>query len=242
MLGPKVPGAGALRAIPDGAGPVRMRSMSAPETTTVFLLDDHEVVRRGLRELLEADGDIEVVGESGSAAEATRAIPALRPDVAVLDGRLPDGVGDRRLPRRPLGRPGDPGADPHVVRRRRGAVRGDHGRRGRLRAQAGPAATTSSTRSAASPPGSRCSTRPSPRGSSTGCATAPSRPRRARALTAQERKILGLIAEGLTNRQIGERMFLAEKTVKNYVSSVLRQARPGAADPGRGAGHPAVGD
>ena len=67
-------------------------------TITVFLLDDHEVVRRGLRELLEAEPDIEVVGESGSAAEATRRIPALRPDVAVLDGRLPDGSGvDVRL-------------------------------------------------------------------------------------------------------------------------------------------------
>src|SRR5947208_3446552 len=59
----------------------------------VFLLDDHEIVRRGLRELLESDGDIEVVGESGLAQEATRRIPALRPDVAVLDGRLPDGSG-----------------------------------------------------------------------------------------------------------------------------------------------------
>src|SRR3954471_9047601 len=59
----------------------------------VFLLDDHEVVRRGLRDLLEADGDLDVVGESGSAAEATRRIPALRPDVMVLDARLPDGSG-----------------------------------------------------------------------------------------------------------------------------------------------------
>jgi two-component system response regulator DevR len=59
----------------------------------VFLLDDHEVVRRGLCELLEREGDIEVVGESGSAQEATRRIPALRPDVAILDGRLPDGSG-----------------------------------------------------------------------------------------------------------------------------------------------------
>src|SRR3982750_2275514 len=59
----------------------------------VFLLDDHEVVRRGLIELLQAGGDIEVVGESGSAAEATRRIPALRPDVAILDARLPDGNG-----------------------------------------------------------------------------------------------------------------------------------------------------
>src|SRR3954447_25782988 len=59
----------------------------------VFLLDDHEVVRRGLVDLLQADGDIEVVGESGSAQEAARRIPALRPDVAVLDARLPDGNG-----------------------------------------------------------------------------------------------------------------------------------------------------
>src|SRR3954449_1502886 len=59
----------------------------------VFLLDDHEVVRRGLIDLLQAAGDIEVVGESGSAQEATRRIPALRPDVAVLDARLPDGNG-----------------------------------------------------------------------------------------------------------------------------------------------------
>ena len=64
------------------AGPIR-----------VFLLDDHEVVRRGLKDLLEADGDIEVVGESGLAQEAIRRIPALRPNVAVLDGRLPDGSG-----------------------------------------------------------------------------------------------------------------------------------------------------
>src|SRR3954463_10996946 len=59
----------------------------------VYLLDDHEVVRRGLRDLLEAEDDIEVVGESGSAVDAGHRIPALRPDVAVLDGRLPDGSG-----------------------------------------------------------------------------------------------------------------------------------------------------
>src|SRR3954465_13542711 len=59
----------------------------------VFLLDDHEIVRRGLKELLESEGDIEVVGESGLALEAARRIPALRPDVAILDGRLPDGSG-----------------------------------------------------------------------------------------------------------------------------------------------------
>jgi len=59
----------------------------------VFLLDDHEVVRRGLADLLQVEGDIEVVGESGSAVQAASRIPALRPDVAVLDARLPDGNG-----------------------------------------------------------------------------------------------------------------------------------------------------
>ena len=59
----------------------------------VYLLDDHEIVRRGIRDLLEAEGDIVVVGESGLAQEAARRIPALRPDVAILDGRLPDGSG-----------------------------------------------------------------------------------------------------------------------------------------------------
>src|SRR3954468_9002798 len=69
------------------------RPGGAPEKIRVYLLDDHEVVRRGLRELLEAEPDIEVVGEFGLAQEATRRIPALRPHVAVLDGRLPDGSG-----------------------------------------------------------------------------------------------------------------------------------------------------
>ena len=63
------------------------------EPIKVFLLDDHEVVRRGIKDLLEAEGDIVIVGESGSAQEAIRRMPALRPDVAVLDGRLPDGSG-----------------------------------------------------------------------------------------------------------------------------------------------------
>ena len=70
------------RPVPREEGPIR-----------VFLLDDHELVRRGIRDLLESEGDIQVVGESGSAVEATRRIPALRPDVAILDGRLPDGSG-----------------------------------------------------------------------------------------------------------------------------------------------------
>ena len=69
--------------------------MTPSQPIRVFLLDDHEVVRRGLRDLLESDGDIEIVGESGTVQEATSRIPALRPDVAVLDVRLPDGDGPR---------------------------------------------------------------------------------------------------------------------------------------------------
>ena len=68
-------------------------SDGTPGPVTVYLLDDHEVVRRGIKDLLESEGDIVVVGESASAAEASRRIPALRPDVAILDGRLPDGSG-----------------------------------------------------------------------------------------------------------------------------------------------------
>src|SRR3954452_12548464 len=67
--------------------------MTTPEKIRIYLLDDHEIVRRGLRDLFEAEGDFEVVGESGSATEAQSRIPALRPHVAVLDARLPDGSG-----------------------------------------------------------------------------------------------------------------------------------------------------
>ncbi|WP_278255333.1 response regulator transcription factor [Nocardioides convexus] len=68
-------------------------SATPDERIRVYLLDDHEMIRRGIRDLLESEGDIVVVGESDSAAEAARRIPALRPDVAILDGRLPDGSG-----------------------------------------------------------------------------------------------------------------------------------------------------
>jgi DNA-binding NarL/FixJ family response regulator len=90
-------------------------------TIRVYLVDDHEVVRRGLRELLEVEDDLEVVGDSSTAGEAVRRIPALRPDVAVLDARLPDGSGiDVCREVRSI----DPSikVDPHLVRRRRGPV------------------------------------------------------------------------------------------------------------------------
>ena len=189
---------------------------------TVFLLDDHELVRVGVRDLLEAQPDIHVIGEAGTAASALARIPALRPDVAILDVRLPDGDGVtvcREIRSRM----------PEVAclmltsfERRRGAVRRGDGRRRRLRAQADPR------------------NRPGGRGTDGGVRPVDAGPEAASqlmarlrdtsqkpdplaGLTGQERRILELIGEGLTNRQIGERMFLAEKTVKNYVSALFQK-------------------
>jgi len=186
----------------------------------VFLLDDHEVVRRGLRELLESAGDIEVVGESGLAAEASARIPALRPDVAILDGRLPDGSGidvcrevrsvDPTINALILTSYDDDdalfaailaGAAGYVLKQITGHDLLDTVRRVAAGQQLiDPALTARVLERVRS--------------------GEPSTPELAD-LTDREREILGLIAEGLTNRQIGERLFLAEKTVKNYVSSLL---------------------
>jgi DNA-binding NarL/FixJ family response regulator len=186
----------------------------------VFLLDDHEIVRRGVGELLESDGTISVVGESGSAREATRRIPALRPDVAILDGRLPDGTGmDVCRDVRSL----DPsiacliltsydddealvaaimaGAAGYVLKQIRGneLVAAVH-RVAQGQSLMDPQLTQRVVQ--------RIRQQPDDDPALAG-------------LTDQERRILLLIAEGLTNRQIAERLFLAEKTVKNYVSSLL---------------------
>ncbi|HSK54063.1 MAG TPA: response regulator transcription factor [Jiangellales bacterium] len=189
-------------------------------TIKVFLLDDHEVVRRGLHDLLEAEDDITVVGEAGTAAEGSRRIPALRPDVAILDARLPDGSGidvcrdirsvDPSIKALILTSYDDDealfaailaGASGYVLKQ----VRGDDLVDGVRRVAAGqslldPAVT------------SRVLER---------VRSGKSVPQELASLTEQERRILALIAEGLTNRQIAERMYLAEKTVKNYVSSLL---------------------
>jgi len=186
----------------------------------VFLLDDHEVVRHGLRGLLEATGDITVVGESGSAAEATARIPALRPDVAILDGRLPDGSGvdvcrDVRS------------VDPSIQALILTSYDDDEalfaaimaGAAGYVLKQIAGNELINSVRQVAA---GRSLIDPA--------LTArvlervrhgPPEPEELAALTEREREILALIAEGLTNRQIGERLFLAEKTVKNYVSALL---------------------
>jgi two-component system, NarL family, response regulator DevR len=186
----------------------------------VFLLDDHEVVRRGLRQLLEASDGLEVVGEAGTAQEAIARIPPTRPDVAVLDVRLPDGDGievcrevrsshpeiqcviltsftdDQALLQAMLA-----GASGYVAKQLKGddivdAVRRVAGGQSLL----DPAVTARA----------RERLRAEPR-----------QDERVARLSAQERTILELIADGLTNRQIATELNLAEKTVKNYVSNLL---------------------
>ena len=186
----------------------------------VFLLDDHEIVRRGLRELLESEDDLMVVGEAGTAEEALGRIPATQPDVAVLDVRLPDGSGVE-VCREIRSKHPDivcvmltsyaddeamfaaimAGAAGFVLKQ----VRGSELVEGIRTVASGaslldPALTT------------RVLERLRHEADSDDELSA---------LSPQERVLLDHIAEGLTNRQIGERMHLAEKTIKNYVSNLL---------------------
>jgi DNA-binding NarL/FixJ family response regulator len=183
----------------------------------VFLVDDHEVVRRGVAEVLEDDPGITVVGEAGSVGEALTRVPAARPDVAVVDMRLPDGDGADlcaalrgRLPRlRCLVLTSY--ADREAVE---AALRA--GASGYLLKQVRGSALVSAVRTVAAGgtlfQGDVPASAPRRDGGAAG---------RLASLTEQERSVLQLIGEGLTNRQIGERMGLAEKTVKNYTSHLL---------------------
>ncbi len=195
---------------------------SAPDQATikVFLLDDHEIVRRGVKDMLEAEPDIMVIGEAGTAESALARIPALRPDVAVLDVRLPDGDGvsvcreiRSRMPAVAclmLTSFGDDealfdaimaGAAGYVLKQIRGTD------------LIGAVRTLARGESMLDPEAaSKVMARMRDQASKADPLAG---------LTPQERKILELIGEGLTNRQIGERMFLAEKTVKNYVSALF---------------------
>ncbi len=186
----------------------------------VFLLDDHEVVRRGVRELLETEPDITVVGEASTAAEALARVPALRPRVAILDVRLPDSDGvtvcrelKSRMPE--LGClmltsfPDDDALFDAIMA----------GAAGYLLKQVRGSDIVTAVRTVAAG-GSMLDPGATGRVMARLRAGA-SQPDPLAGLTEQERKILHLIGEGLTNRQIGERLFLAEKTVKNYVSSLL---------------------
>ena len=191
-----------------------------PPPIRVFLLDDHELVRRGIRELLESEGDIVVVGESGTAAEAARRIPALRPDVAILDGRLPDGSGidvcrevrsrDPQIKALILTSYDDDdalfaaimaGAAGYILKQVRGTDFIDTVRRVAAgQSMLDPSVTAQVLERVRS---------------------GPPVDKELEHLTSQEQRILSLIGEGLTNRQIADKMCLAEKTVKNYVSSLL---------------------
>jgi DNA-binding NarL/FixJ family response regulator len=193
---------------------------AAQERISVFLLDDHEIVRRGLRDLLSAEPDIDVIGEAGTAESALARMPALCPDVAVLDVRLPDGDGVSVCREIRSTLPGTAclmltsyGDDRALL----GAIIA--GAAGYVLKQACGSDLVSAVRAVAA-------------GQSTLDADAAQRVMarlRERmssvdplsALTDQEKKVLDLVGEGLTNRQIAERMFLAEKTAKNYVSSLL---------------------
>ncbi|MFC4907066.1 response regulator [Actinomadura gamaensis] len=191
-----------------------------PHTIRVFLVDDHEVVRRGVAALLSAEPDLEIVGEAGTAESAIARIPTVRPDVAVLDVRLPDGDGVTVCREVRSRMPGlaclmltsfdddqalmdavMAGAAGYVLKQIHGSD------------LVGAVRTVASGQSLLDP-------------QSTARMLARIRHRQERrdplaALTDQERQILDLIGEGLTNRQIGERMHLAEKTVKNYVSNLF---------------------
>ncbi|QIS20188.1 response regulator [Nocardia terpenica] len=187
---------------------------------TVFLVDDHEIVRRGLIDLLDGDPELTVIGEAGDVSQALARIPALRPDVAVLDVRLPDGNGIE-LCRELLSRVDGlrcliltsftdeqamldailAGAGGYVVKDIKGmelaaAIKAVGSGRSLLDNRAA-AALMDRLRRSAQPDGPLA------------------------ALTDQERVLLDLLGEGLTNRQIAQRMYLAEKTVKNYVSRLL---------------------
>ncbi|MCY9783439.1 response regulator transcription factor [Nocardiopsis sp. EMB25] len=186
----------------------------------VFLVDDHDVVRRGITALLEDEEGIEVVGEAGTASEALGRVPAARPDVAVLDVRLPDGSGVEvcrelrsRFPElaclmltsyddeEALHEAVLAGASGYVLKQIHGSD------------LVGAIRTVASGESMLDPHSTALVMRRIREGA--GSADPLSE------LSVQERRVFELIGEGLTNRQIGERVFLAEKTVKNYVSSVL---------------------
>jgi DNA-binding NarL/FixJ family response regulator len=188
-----------------------------------FLLDDHEVVRRGVRELLESEGDIAVVGEAGTAAEAMARVPALRPQVAILDVRLPDGDGVTVC--RDL-----KSEMPELACLMLTSFADDEalfeaimaGASGYLLKEVRAADILTAVRTVAAG-GSlldpRTTVRLMDKLRSEANKTDADNP--LAVLSEQERKVLDLIGEGLTNRQIGERMFLTEKTVKNYVSHLL---------------------
>ncbi|GLY40709.1 DNA-binding response regulator [Amycolatopsis sp. NBRC 101858] len=194
-------------------------------TISVFLLDDHELVRTGLKTVFESEEDIEVVGEAGTAAEALVRIPQARPDVAILDVRLPDGQGVEVC--REIRSTVEPApaclmltsySDDDALF---GAIMA--GAAGYMLKQVSGRSLVDAVRTVAVGGSLLDATlTASVMNKLRGEDVAAPDPRYEQ-LSPQERRVLDLVAEGLTNRQIAERLFLAEKTVKNYVSSVLHK-------------------
>lgn len=200
------------------------RTFSEQHPIRVFLLDDHEVVRRGLADLLDSEPDISVVGDAGTVDHALARGPALRPDVAVLDVRLPDGDGisvcrelRSRMPElaclmltsfddeEALLDAIMAGASGYVLKQIKGsdlvsAVRTVASGQSML----DPATTARLMRSLRADP-----------------ADTPAVPSELASLSPREREILALIGDGLTNREIGKQLYLSEKTVKNHISRLL---------------------
>ncbi|MBM7389874.1 DNA-binding NarL/FixJ family response regulator [Clavibacter michiganensis] len=189
--------------------------------TRVFLLDDHELVRRGIADVIERQADLEVVGEAGTVRDAVARVEATRPDVVVLDVRLPDGSGVDACRRIRSRHPDLPclmltafdddsaleaavlaGAQGWLLKDIRGAGLVDAIRRVAAGGQLMDREVVRRARARI---------------------LVPEVPDDAPRLTLREGQILALITEGLTNRQIGERLGLAEKTVKNYVSGLLEK-------------------
>ncbi|MEU6607041.1 response regulator transcription factor [Streptomyces shenzhenensis] len=200
------------------------RTFTEQHPIRVFLLDDHEVVRRGLADLLDSEPDITVVGDAATAEHAVVRAPALRPDVAVLDVRLPDGDGIT-VCRELRDRMPDvaclmltsfddedalldaimAGASGYVLKQIKGsdlvsAIRTVASGQSML----DPATTARLMRSLRADP-----------------AETPAVPSELASLSPRERDILALIGDGLTNREIGKKLYLSEKTVKNHISRLL---------------------
>ena len=189
-------------------------------TIRVFLLDDHEIVRRGVRDLLDTEPGITVIGEAGTATAALARIPALKPDVAVLDIRLPDGDGvtvcrdlRSKMPQLACLMLTSYSDDEALVDAIMAGAAGYVLKQIRGTDLVGAIRTIASGQSLLDPQAAATVMR---RIRDQATAADP-----LAALTDQERRILALIGEGLTNRQIGDRLFLAEKTVKNYVSALF---------------------
>jgi two-component system response regulator DevR len=192
----------------------------AAELIRVFLLDDHEMIRRGISDLLDGEPDITVVGQAGTAAEALRRIPAAQPDVAILDARLPDGSGidvcrDVRS------------SSPHI----RCLILTSYDDNDAVFAavMAGAAgyvlkeilgnSLVDAIRQVAA--GNSLMDPAVTERLLVRLREGEPQDERLASLTGREREVLALISEGLTNRAIGQRLFLSEKTVKNYVSGLL---------------------